>query len=149
MIFRKYYPVKTICMHGRALSVFDNWDLWEKYNYKDFDIIAEPYLDVNYDEVLYLSDTSQCWNGGKANLRDKVNSNYNFNFKTTYDTLNNLQILPDKILFTFHPDRWASNEYERLYLQVLIWFRNTAKILYFNRRANKYKIHNDNKITDK
>ena len=26
--FRKFYPVKTICMHGSPLSKWDNRDLW-------------------------------------------------------------------------------------------------------------------------
>jgi hypothetical protein len=35
---RKFYPVKTICMHGSPLSKWDNRDLWKKYNYREFGI---------------------------------------------------------------------------------------------------------------
>ncbi|MBW1833780.1 MAG: hypothetical protein JRI62_03015 [Deltaproteobacteria bacterium] len=35
---RKFYPVKTICMHGSPLSKWDNLDLWKKYNYREFGI---------------------------------------------------------------------------------------------------------------
>jgi energy-coupling factor transporter ATP-binding protein EcfA2 len=41
--FRKIYPVKTICMHGSPLSKYDNKKIWEKYDYRDFGIIAEPF----------------------------------------------------------------------------------------------------------
>ena len=32
--FRKYYPVKTICMHGSPMTRWDNRDLWKEINYK-------------------------------------------------------------------------------------------------------------------
>ena len=70
--FRKLYPVKTICMHGSPLSKWDNRDLWKKYDYRDFGIIAEPYLDIDFDEVFYLTDTGRRWDGGAFNIRDKV-----------------------------------------------------------------------------
>jgi len=37
---RELYPVKTICMHGSPLSKWDNRDLWKRYNYRDYGIIA-------------------------------------------------------------------------------------------------------------
>jgi hypothetical protein len=66
--FRKIYPVKTICMHGSPLSRWDNRDLWKKYNYRDFGIIGEPYFDVDYDEVLYLTDTGRRWDGDRVSV---------------------------------------------------------------------------------
>ena len=67
----KFYPVKTICMHGSPLSKLDNLDLWKKYDYRDFGIIAKPYFDVDFDEVFYLTDTGQR-DGWKVSIRDKV-----------------------------------------------------------------------------
>ena len=64
--------VKTICMHGSPLSKWDNRDLWKKYDYRDFGIIAEPYFDVDFDEVFYLTDTGRRWDGDKVSVRDKV-----------------------------------------------------------------------------
>ena len=64
--------VKTICMHGSPLSKWDNRDLWKKYDYRDFGIIAEPYFDLDFDEVFYLTDTGRSWNNSKASVRDKV-----------------------------------------------------------------------------
>ena len=60
--FREFYPVKTICMHGSPYSKWDNRKIWKKYNYKDSNIIAEPYFDVDYDKVLYITDTGRRWN---------------------------------------------------------------------------------------
>jgi len=73
---RKLYPVKTICMHGSPLSKWDNRDLWKKYDYRDYGIIAEPYFDVNFGEVFYLTDTGRRWDGDSVSVRDKVNEDF-------------------------------------------------------------------------
>jgi hypothetical protein len=108
---RKLYHVKTICMHGSPLSKFDNKDLWKKYDYKSLGIIAEPYYDVNFNDVLYLTDTGRRWNGDKVSVRDKVDSSFDFNFNHTLEIIEALDkgILPNKIMFTFHPQRWNDN----------------------------------------
>jgi len=70
--FRKIYPVKTICMHGSPLSKWDNRDLWKVYDYRDYGIIGEPYFDIDWDEVFYLTDTGRRWDGDSVSIRDKV-----------------------------------------------------------------------------
>jgi len=70
--FRKIYPVKTICMHGSPLSKYDNKKIWEKYDYRDYGIIAEPYFDINFNDVFYLTDTGRRWDGSSVSVRDKV-----------------------------------------------------------------------------
>ncbi len=106
--FYKYYPVKTICMHGSPLSKYDNKLLWNKYNYRDFDIIGEPYFDIDFNEVFYLTDTGRSWNNSKVSIRDKVKSSYMYNFKSTFEIINFLKSnkLPDKIMIATHPQRW-------------------------------------------
>jgi len=70
--FRTFYPVKTICMHGSPLSKYDNRDIWNKYDYKKLGLIGEPYFDIDFSKVLYLTDTGRCWDGDKVSVRDKV-----------------------------------------------------------------------------
>ena len=36
------------------------------------DMIGEPYCDVHFDEVFYLTDTGRRWDGWKALVRNKV-----------------------------------------------------------------------------
>ena len=110
-ILRKFYPVKTIAMHGKPLSQWNNLDLWSKYDYKDFGIIGEPYLSINFNEVLYLTDTGNCWDGGKYSIRDSVQSKYKFNIHTTDDLIEHLEkeLLPDQIMLNVHPARWNDN----------------------------------------
>jgi hypothetical protein len=69
---RKIVPVKTICMHGSPLSRWDSRLLWKYYDYRDFGIVGEPYFDVDFDEVMYLTDTGRRWNGEAVSIRDKV-----------------------------------------------------------------------------
>jgi len=68
---REVAPVTSITMEGAPLSRYDNRDLWKKYNYRKYCIIAEPYFDLNFNEIFYLTDTGRRWDGDKFNVRDK------------------------------------------------------------------------------
>jgi len=108
---RVLIEVKTICMHGSPRSKFDNKDLWKKYNYKDLGIIGEPYFDINFNKVFYLTDTGRMWNGANVSVRDKVNSPMSQMYNSTdqiIEAIGNNE-LPDQIMFTFHPQRWHNN----------------------------------------
>ncbi|HEX7415029.1 MAG TPA: hypothetical protein VF411_13375 [Bacteroidia bacterium] len=110
-LFRKYYSVKTICMHGSPLSKWDNRLLWKKYNYKELGIIGEPYFDIDFKKVLYLTDTGRMWNNQTSSLRDKVESGYSFTFNSTHDIIKafNEDKLPKQIMLNIHPQRWTDN----------------------------------------
>ena len=74
---RELYPVKTICMHGSPRSPYDNKAIWKKYDYRDYGIIGEPYFDIDFNEVFYLTDTGRMWDGEKMSVRDKVDRGFN------------------------------------------------------------------------
>jgi hypothetical protein len=69
---RKYAEVKTICMHGSPMSRWDSRLLWKYFDYRDLGIIAEPYLDLDFSKLLYLTDTGRRWDGWKFSIRDKL-----------------------------------------------------------------------------
>lgn len=48
--------------------------MWEKYDYRELGIVGEPYLDVDFDEVFYLTDTGRRWDGERVSIRDKPNA---------------------------------------------------------------------------
>lgn len=124
--FREFYPIKTICMHGNTRSKYDNRQLWKFTDYKKkYELIGEPYFDIDFNKVLYLTDTAQRWNGYNIAIRDKVESTFKYNFTTTFDIIDNIEKLPSKIMFTIHPDRWTDN--------LLEWHRinNIVKIKIF------------------
>jgi hypothetical protein len=106
--FRSLYPVKTICMHGSPLSKWDNRTLWKNYNYRDYNVIAEPYFDIDYNEILYLTDSGRSWNKSNVVVRDKVKSSFSYNIISTNDLINKISnnLLPQNMIINTHPQRW-------------------------------------------
>ncbi len=131
--FRKYYPVKTICMHGSPLSKYDNRLLWKYYDYRNFSIIGEPYFDIDFNDVFYLTDTGRRWDGYKVSVRDKVshelsrknassgaerskdqkqeNDISNLSLHSTQQIIQSINFgnFPEKAMLTFHPQRWTNS----------------------------------------
>jgi hypothetical protein len=114
--FRKLYPVKTICMHGSPRSSVDSKDLWTKYNYKDLGIIGEPYFDIDFSSVFYLTDTGRRWDGYNVSIRDKIPvyqeqwEKEGLVFHSSREIINaaGRGELPSRIMMTFHPQRWSN-----------------------------------------
>ncbi len=133
---RSLVPVETICMHGSPKSRYDSKDLWKSQSYREYGIIGEPYFDTDFSQVLYLTDTGRRWNGDKVSVRDKVqgvklrvessgmgveglglrveSSELGVGvlvFKKTADIIKAASRgkLPEKIMFTFHPQRWSDS----------------------------------------
>lgn len=114
--FKNIADIKTISMHGSPLSKFDNRDIWKKYDYKKLGIIAEPYFDLNFNDIYYITDTGRRWDGHLYNLRDKATadnpiSNADFlklRFRTSQDIINaiNSNKYPQQAMLNFHPQRW-------------------------------------------
>jgi hypothetical protein len=111
--FRLFFPVSTICMHGSPTSKWDNRNIWKSVDYKTYGIIGEPYFDLDFTQVLYITDTGRSWSGGKSSVRDKVYSDLqnSFSFKSTDDIMNHLKLemLPNQIMINTHPQRWHDN----------------------------------------
>jgi hypothetical protein len=84
--FRKFYPVKVISMHGNPLSKLDNRRLWKYYDYRESGIICEPYFDIDYSNILYLTDTGRRWDGNKFNIRDKAVKSSTFRSNDPHQT---------------------------------------------------------------
>lgn len=132
---RRLAPVSTICMHGSPMSKHDSKDLWKKYNYKDLGIIGEPYFDLDFKKVFYLTDTGRKWDGDKVSVRDKVDSGFNLSFHSTKDIIEaaKKEKLPSQIMFTFHPQRWNDNKV--MWMKELISqnIKNVVKQVFFVR----------------
>ena len=152
-------PVKTICMHGSPLSKWDNRDLWKRYDYRDYGIIAEPYFDLDFDEVLYLTDTGRRWDGDAFNIRDNVKGTegggqrtevrdpqisqitrinrkgkevWDLKLRKTWDIILAAEkgLLPDRVMINAHPQRWTDNPVE--WAKELVWqnVKNVVKYFY-------------------
>ncbi len=154
---RRIVPINTICMHGSPLSKFDNRLLWQKFDYRKYGIIGEPYLDIDFDEVLYLTDTGRRWDGDGVSIRDKASTRtqhrawgkgvslapcamrHALRFRETFDIIHALEqgLLPDKVMLTIHPQRW----HDRLipWTKELVWqnAKNVVKALVVKRRKGR------------
>lgn len=123
---RKIADVKTICMHGSPRSKFDNREIWKHFSYKDLGLIGEPYFDVDFNNVFYLTDTGRRWDGYNVSVRDKIPQQELWNsqglrFRNTKEIISaiNREALPNQIMFTFHPQRWNSSLL--LWAKELVW----------------------------
>ena len=143
---REIVPVKTICMHGSPMSRWDNRLLWKYYDYRDFGLIGEPYFDVDFNEILYLTDTGRRWDGDSVNIRDKAHGTGHraqgveqraesgerravseeqsatlYNLNSTFDIIDAAKEsrLPDKIMLTIHPQRWDNRPLP--WIRELVW----------------------------
>ena len=113
--FRQFYPVRTICMHGAPTSQWDGKELWKHYDYRDLGIIGEPYFDIDFSQMFYLTDTGRCWDGYKVSVRDKIpvyQDQWNAQglvYHATNDIIHAAEqgSLPPRIMITTHPQRWT------------------------------------------
>ena len=111
---RQIVPVKSICMHGSPRSPFDSKDIWKKYDYHTLGIENEPYLDTDFSQVFYLTDTGRRWDGYKVSVREKIPqyqdqwTRSGLTFHSTDDIIKGLGegIIPKRLMLTVHPQRW-------------------------------------------
>ena len=136
--FRRFYAVETICMHGAPTSKWDGKDLWKQYDYKTVGIIGEPYLDTNWDDVFYLTDTGRCWDGYKVSVRDKIPGKQEqwtaagLTWHSTGELIEAVKAgrLPVHTMITTHPQRWTNNKAEWWKEMILQNMKNTIKKLW-------------------
>lgn len=128
-------------MHGSPKSKFDNKAIWDKYDYKVLGLIGEPYYDMDFDKVFYLTDTGRRWDGWKVSVRDKVPqqeiwNKQNLYFRSTGQIINAARNneLPNQIMMTFHPQRWHSQPYAWIRELVLQSLKNPVKRWLINKR---------------
>jgi len=109
--FRKFYPVNTICMHGSPLTKWDNREIWKKFDYKKYGIIAEPYFDTDFSKIFYVTDTGRHWNKESVSVRDKVNTGFNIPMENTehFIQLLRMKSFPNQMMMNIHPHRWNDN----------------------------------------
>ena len=117
---RALVPVSTISMHGSPKSKWDSRDLWQHYDYHTLGIETESYLDTNFSEVFYLTDTGRRWDGFQVSVRDKIpefQDRWTKNGWVYHNTDDIIQAVregafPKHILVTTHPQRWTDNRWQ-------------------------------------
>ena len=127
--------VTTICMHGSPMSRINNLDLWKTHDYKALGIVGEPYLDVDFTQVFYLTDTGRRWNHAGASIRDWVNSGFDIQVESTMHLMDLARQgrLPEQIMINTHPQRWEDRALP--WVKELVWQRvkNVVKRVWLKR----------------
>ncbi|MEI7504835.1 MAG: hypothetical protein WCJ61_16290 [Paludibacter sp.] len=146
-LFRSIVPISTVAMHGSPTSKYDNRDLWHNYDYKDYGLIGEPYFDIDFSTMHYLTDTGRMWDGERYSVRDRVD-NYQLIVKKqrkirkakkdnkivehlhcTHDLIRSIQrgTFPAQTMMTTHPQRWTDNKLQWLEELIMQRIKNVLK----------------------
>lgn len=133
--FRHICDVRTVCMHGRPLSKYDNRDLWNGYDFRDFGITGEAYLSTG-DDLDYFTDTGRNWNN-RNNLRDFAPSKTkNFSVNTTDDLIDSIESGELNYLYILtHPERWSLSAVDWAFYSALDRAFNMGKMIISNLRG--------------
>lgn len=107
---RTHAPVSTIAMHGSPLSRHNNLHLWQYFDYHDFDVQAEVYLDTDFQSIAYFTDTGRAWNS-PVNLRDKPSPWKQQPVPSTFHFISAITNgeMPSKMILNIHPQRWSDS----------------------------------------
>ncbi|WP_435346436.1 hypothetical protein [Haloarchaeobius sp. HRN-SO-5] len=112
---RSLVPVDTVCMHGNPLTPHDNRDLWDAADLSDFDLLGEAYLSMNFEDVVYFSDTGRTWRDGALKVKDHTMGEGDKRVQA--DTTHELAGLfrdhrLSRACVLSHPNRWAGDYVE-------------------------------------
>ncbi len=144
--FRSFYPVRTICMHGVPTNRYDGRDLWRdsngyknqggRYDYRSYGIIGEPYFDIDFNSVFYLTDTGCRWDGFRVSLRDKVPQQdewvrKGWVYHSSWDIARAVKAaeppFDGAVMMTTHPQRWTDQSLPWLKEQSVQRVKNIIK----------------------
>jgi len=128
--FRNLAAIDTISMHGRPFSKWDSRCLWDKFSFKDYGILAEAYLSIDYHKVSYLCDTGRSWDSQRFNIRDKVSHASPLKLKTTNDLMKAISSNKlDQACISCHPNRWPKDISGWMVSWLADWCTNIAKLI--------------------
>ncbi len=131
--FRDIACITTISVHGRPFKPFDSRDLWKNTEnhrrlIEEFGIRGEINLDIDYSDILYISDTGRNWSSTKSNIRDTVTSNMRKDFSSGSELLRYLRNSPhNKLVFAVHPERWTDSVLGYMYQRFFDFSVNMLK----------------------
>jgi hypothetical protein len=145
-MMRAVTEINTICMHGSPLSSFDNRAIWHKYDYHNLNIVAEPYFELDFNKVFYLTDTGRRFDGSKMSIRDKPMDIINIGWPVFHSTIDIIHALnekrfPDLAMINFHPQRWTSDPL--LWTKEFVW--QNLKNIVKKRMVKNQILHNSQK----
>ncbi|MFP8891071.1 hypothetical protein ACLI4U_15080 [Natrialbaceae archaeon A-CW2] len=110
---RSHATIDTVCMHGNPLTSYDNRAMWNNSrNLKEYRLLGEAYLSIDFVDLTYFSDTGRTWADGYLKIKDKPagRTKKNINAEITSDLI--ISILNEdveRLYILSHPNRWAQS----------------------------------------
>jgi len=106
--FRAIAPIRTITMHGSSLSPHDNRDIWKQHDFKDYGLVGEGYLSIDFSRLAYVSDTGGTWDNLAFNIKDQGELEVRPRMRDSDQLIEFISNgkLPALYLLA-HPDRWT------------------------------------------
>ncbi len=104
-LFKTWNSV-SICMHGNPLSSYVNKDIWGKYNFRDFNVLGEAYISIDFHKMKYFTDTGRKWNSKHFSVKDKISNNL-IEIKSTNKLIKFIKENQMKGFYILtHPSKW-------------------------------------------
>lgn len=108
--------IETICMHGNPLTNHDNRDMWAgDRSPSEYGLLGEAYLDMDFEDVIYFSDTGRTWMDGRLKIKDYTigEDEKTVQVNSTEELINLVDSGQlDRMCLLSHPNRWADNSVE-------------------------------------
>ena len=101
-MLRERYDIKTACMH--PLTEYDNKKIWEKCKLAKFNLLGDPYLSMDYNQMLFLSDSGRTWLVASSTLSPMVKVEHTSDL---IDLINDGR--HERICILTHPEIWSKN----------------------------------------
>lgn len=132
---RAFAEVKSVCMHGNARSSINNIDLMNGIDFAELGLTGDPYMIIDHDKVLYITDTSRCWNCNKYSKWDRVRSKFSYHPSSAFEIAEDAtrDQLPDKLHICIHPQHYHDDKLKWTAYLVERFVKNRLKTLYINR----------------
>lgn len=106
---RRHISVVTVAPHGSPLSRWDSLRIWDHAERADFGLMGDAYLDIDFSNTIYLTDTGRTWAETDSNLRDRPTMGRATGMAvcSTDDLISELPFTDAvPICIQTHPERW-------------------------------------------
>ncbi len=135
---RAVVPVRTAASHGAPLSPWNNLDIWRHRKPGEFGLLGEAYLQIDYAQMAYYTDTGRSWSASRTNLRDRVDAPANSPVASTTDELIGVidKALPLAVCLQTHPERWNLTLAGLMRSLMVDYAANTAKVMIASVRSS-------------
>jgi len=127
---RSMGEVKSVCMHGNAFSSVNNLDLWKNTGFGELGLTGDPYLVIDHNHTLYLTDTGRCWNCARFSKWDKVTSPISYHPVSVSSIISDIEsdALPSSGLhLCIHPQHYHDHPLKWTAYYFSQYFKNQVK----------------------